>query len=315
VPPFPKPRTRWDYDLADELAALRGHKRTRRVPARRDDRLLVATWNVANFGVQERREKDHRLLAEIIRWFDLVAIQEVAENLAGLQAVAEILPARYRLLISDTAGNDERSAFVYDSAKVELLELVGRLTVPPSDLPHVKLPGVAQPFRGFDRAPYLAAFRAGAFTFLLASVHLFFGSDDDPDDMDRRALEAFAIARWADLQNKGRYSYTRDVAVLGDFNLPAVSSTDPIFRALTRRGLVLPEHSSTVGGSSLGGSKHYDQLAIFAAETTELRQIAPFDFDNVLFRGLWRSARPKTFLAYMRYYVSDHRPVWAEFSL
>jgi hypothetical protein len=35
-------------------------------PSRRDGRLLVATWNVANFGVQERREKDLRLIAEMM---------------------------------------------------------------------------------------------------------------------------------------------------------------------------------------------------------------------------------------------------------
>ena len=50
VPPFPKPRGRFDYKLETELDALREHKELRELPARRRDRLLLATWNIANFG-------------------------------------------------------------------------------------------------------------------------------------------------------------------------------------------------------------------------------------------------------------------------
>ncbi len=177
---------------------------------------MLCTWNIANFGVQKRREKDHRLIAEMLGWFDLIAVQEVADNLADLYAVRELLPDGYRLLISDTAGNDERTAFVYDAERVELLELVGRLSIAPSELRHVRLEGVDQPFQGFDRSPYLAAFESGSFRFTLASVHLFFGSDG-PNDMGRRSLEAYAVARWADLRRNDSHSYTSDIIALGDF--------------------------------------------------------------------------------------------------
>lgn len=43
MPPFPKPRSRFDYDLETELAALGEHKKLRRVPSRGRDRLLLAT--------------------------------------------------------------------------------------------------------------------------------------------------------------------------------------------------------------------------------------------------------------------------------
>lgn len=314
MPPFPKPDTNYDYDLDDELARLREHRRLRAVPDRGDDRLLLATWNIANLGVQERREQDHRLIAELIGWFDVVAVQEVADDLSGLYAIRDLLPDR-RILVSDTAGNDERAAFVYDPEKVELRELVGRLSVPPSDFRHVHLEGVKGEFRGFDRSPYLAAFRAGAFTFLVVNVHLFFGSDD-PDDVGRRALETYAVARWADLRRASDHAYTKDIVALGDFNLPVVGEGDPIFEALTSRGLVLPPHLSNVGGSSIFGGKHYDQIAIFPGETSELSErVDTFDFDNALFRELWDPDDPAPFLAYTRYYLSDHRPLWAEFRL
>jgi|GEM_PF-6128863 len=262
MPPFPKPDTDFDYDLDDELARLREHRRLRAIPDRGDDRLLLATWNIANLGVQQRREQDHRLIAELIGWFDVVAVQEVADDLSGLYAIRDLLPDR-GILVSDTAGNDERAAFVYDPEKVELRELVGRLSVPPSDFRHVRLEGVEGEFRGFDRSPYLAAFRAGALTFLLVNVHLFFGSDD-PADVGRRALETYAVARWADLRRGSDHAYTKDIVALGDFNLPVVEEGDPIFEALTSRGLVLPPHLSNVGGSS-----------IFAASTTTRSRSSP----------------------------------------
>jgi hypothetical protein len=40
-------------------------------------------------------------------------------------------------------------------------------------------------FEGFDRNPYLVAFKAGKLTFLLADVHLYFGDEDEETGMDR----------------------------------------------------------------------------------------------------------------------------------
>ena len=91
------------------------------------DKLLIATWNIANLGVQQRSDGDHAILAEMISWFDLVAIQETNDNLSGLRAILERLPANRRILVSEAGGNQERGAFVYDSRKVSLLDKVGRL--------------------------------------------------------------------------------------------------------------------------------------------------------------------------------------------
>jgi len=39
-----------------------------------------------------------------------------------------------------------------------------------------------------------------------------------------------------------------------------------------------------------------------------------FDFDGAIFGDLWQARGRDDFLAYVRYYLSDHRPLWAEFS-
>ena len=128
MPAFEKPRFAFDWDVDSELKALRGYssqpgKEDRAIPPKAAGRILLATWNIANFGLQERRPDDHRLIAEILGWFDFVAIQEVHDNLAGLRAVQDLLPKKYRVLFNDAGGNQERFAFLFDSTKFKSLEV------------------------------------------------------------------------------------------------------------------------------------------------------------------------------------------------
>ena len=319
VPAFPKPAFDFPDQAAAEIAALRKYRQTkpgRAVPAKAANRLLLVTWNIANLGVQQRRQEDYQVLAEILGWFDLAAVQEVNQNRAGLDGILRELPSKYRTIFSDTAGNNERMAFLYDSAKVKPIELVGEVAIPPADLKDVKLPGVTQQFEGFDRNPYLAAFQAGTFRFTLVNVHLYFGNDSEKTSIERRSLEAFAVARWADLEVKSKYAYTPDIIALGDFNLPKAEAGNPVFDALTRRGLHLPGHSTQIG-SNLAGDKDYDQVAFFPGETNDefTGQSGVFDFDGAVFQKLWQTKTEKQFQAYVKYYLSDHRPLWVEFKI
>jgi endonuclease/exonuclease/phosphatase family metal-dependent hydrolase len=316
MPPFDKPDFTHDYQVPSEIEKLwayRQNKPGRAIPSKAADRLLVATWNVANLSLQERRDEDYQVIAELVSWFDLVAMQEIHDNLSGLRAIQQHLPPSFRVLFSDPTGNDERLGFLYDASKVTLLEKVGEVAIPPSDHRYIKLPGTQQKFDGFDRNPYLAAFQSGSFTFLLVNVHLYFGSDSKIS-MNRRSLEAYAVARWADLRRKSKNAYTHDIIVLGDFNLPKVEVGDPIYQALTKRGLHLPEHSTEIG-SSIATDSHYDQIAFFPGETQSefTGKSGVFDFDGALFATLWETRGHEDFIAYMRYYLSDHRILWAEF--
>lgn len=313
MPPFPRPKFQYAVNVSAEEARLRAHKQTRGVPAKVQDRLLIATWNIANFGEQLREDPHHRLIAEILSWFDLIAIQEVKENFGPLDDVVHTLGAQRKYVMSDIAGNKERVAFVYDSQKVRLLEKIGEIALPPADLKNIKLSGVKQKFAGFDRNPYLATFQAGKLSFLLVNVHLFFGSDTKKADIERRALETLAVARWAQQREKSKFSFTRDIVALGDFNMPKVAPSDPIFRALTSRGLHLPDHTSEVG-SNLTSDKHYDQIAFFpgATQADFTGKHGVFDFDAVVFPDLWQRSQTD-FNTYVKYYLSDHRPMWMEF--
>jgi endonuclease/exonuclease/phosphatase family metal-dependent hydrolase len=315
MPPFPRPTFDHIYSPATEIQRLRTHKKHLGIPAKSPATLLLATWNIANFGLQERRDADIQLIAEIVKWFDLIAVQEVNERFGDLYRLHQVLGTRYKILFSDPAGNRERMVFVYNGSKVKLLEKVGEVAIPPADIRHIKLPGITRRFDGFDRTPYLAAFQVGQTTFVVVNVHLFFGSEKKPD-IERRALEAFALGRWATLRERSPFSYSRNVVVLGDFNLPKVEKGDPIYKALTSKGLHLPSDSSRIG-STLSGDKQYDQVAFFPGETKErfTGRMGVCDFDTAVLRAYASQVSRKSYEAYLKYHLSDHRPMWAEFKI
>jgi endonuclease/exonuclease/phosphatase family metal-dependent hydrolase len=317
MPPFPKPRFDYSYDLARELAALRAYRRDkpgRQIPAKAKDKLLVGTWNIANLGVQDRLDSDYALIAEVMSWFDLVAVQEVNDDLRGIEAIHAKLPARYDVLFSDASGNRERQAFLFDTRKLRRLKEVGRVAIPPSELPKIATTATKTAFTGFDRGPYLASFEAGAFTFALLNVHLFYGSEK-PADLDRRTLETFAVAWWADRTHRDKNSYVAAVMPLGDFNLPKAAPGDRIFDALVSLGLQTPPHSSQIG-SAIASDSHYDQIAFFPGVSQDRFTGAcnVFDFDGAVFQDLWQQRKQAQFQSYVRYHVSDHRPLWAQFA-
>ena len=319
MPTFPKPKFAYTVDTGAEIQRLRQHKQQRGIPGKAQDRLLVATWNVANFGAQDRRDEHFALISEIVSWFDIVALQEVRENFGHLVNVQRQLGGAWRLLFSDVAGNNERMAFIYDSSRVTLLEKLGEIAYPVAALKRVKLKGISKKFEGFDRSPYLATFSAGKLSFMLVNVHLYYGvmktAAQKKASMDRRALETYAVALWAQDRNKSAFSYVRDVIALGDFNMPKRDPSDPIYKALVAKGLQLPQFSTAMG-SNLAGDAAYDQIAFFPTETQSdfTGNAGVFDFDKAVLPDLWNGGSgKKSFNIYVKYYLSDHRPMWMEF--
>jgi endonuclease/exonuclease/phosphatase family metal-dependent hydrolase len=312
---LPKAKFQFSYNVPAEIQNLRAHKSVRQIPARTSNAVLAATWNIANLGAQQRRDEDRSLIAEILSWFDIVAIQECRENFADLDDIIHKLGGSYRFFMSDASGNDERMTFIYDKTVLSPLEEIGEIAFPPSDYRSIKLPGVTQTFNGFDRTPYLASFQFKQTSFLFVNVHLFYG-DEKPKSIARRALETFAVAKWADRRHKSAYAFTRELVVMGDFNMPKCQPTDPIFKALTRLGLDVPDHSAQIA-SSIAGDANYDQIAFFPGTTNvwfhDVKGV--FDYDQVIFPTLWENGKgKKRFLSYLRYYISDHRPMWLQLS-
>jgi endonuclease/exonuclease/phosphatase family metal-dependent hydrolase len=319
MPSFPKPTISHTVNLTKEISALRTYRDSKpelKIPKATSSTLRVATWNIANLGEQDR-EADHlKIIAEIISWFDLVAVQEVKENYEDFKKIVGYAGSKYKFIFTDAAGNNERLAFIYDSNKVKVLEEVAEYAIPPSDYGDINVSGVSSTFNGFDRSPFIASFAAGNFQFTVMTVHLYYGDDADAKKLGRRCLEVYAVARWADLRKKSKYTYNgiTDVFAVGDFNLPKISNDDIIYKALVKRGLQLPQHTSLVY-SNINNDKQYDQIAFLPGSKSRILSDGIFPFDNAAFGYIWNNYTPAVFRGYIKYYISDHRPMWMELDI
>jgi endonuclease/exonuclease/phosphatase family metal-dependent hydrolase len=317
MPSFPKPKFSHTVNLSKEIKAIRHYKNTkedRQIPESTKNNLRIATWNIANLGAQEREESHLKIIAEIISWFDLVAVQEGKENSEHFQKIVQLLGKSYQFIFCDASGNNERLAFIYNSKKIEVLQEVAELAIPPSDYKDIHITGSSATFSGFDRSPYMVSFKANKFSFVLLNVHLYFGTENEPASIGRRCLEAYCVGRWADLRSKSKYSFTANAFALGDFNLPKVDVDDPVHKALVDRGLQLPEHTSKIY-SNLNNDKCYDQIAFMPGLKGRIKTHGIFDFDNAAFAEIYQGKTPAEFRSYIRYFISDHRPMWMELDI
>jgi endonuclease/exonuclease/phosphatase family metal-dependent hydrolase len=307
---FEKPDYTFPFSVETERQHLLQHKAKRGIPDKREDRLLIATWNVANLGLHERTEAHYQLIAEMMSWFDIVAVQEVHDDLSGLYQLESFIGSSYEPMFTDRGGNDERAAYFYDTNKVERMPMTGELAIEPAAQRWIRLPGVEQAFRGFDRNPYIGSFQFRNQRFMLVNAHLFFGGTASAD-MNRRALEAYAVGRYADLRRDDEHAFSPNIIALGDFNIPIAASGDPIYDALSKRGLTVPKHSTRIA-SSISTDAQYDQVAFFPSLKRKIKNSGVFDYDTAVFPELWDRLSEEDFKAYCRYYISDHRPMWVE---
>ena len=322
-----RPNPEHTYSAATEINRLRTYrdavhadpKDSRNIPAvGQAGKLLLATWNIANLGVHKRRLPDIKVIAEMLSWFELVAIQEVADNLDDFDRVLEELPAHFDWFFNDRAGNDERAAYIFDTRRVQIGPKIGEVVIVESDRKHVKLPGITRKFHGFNRSPLLASFTIESIDILLANCHLLYGPSkttaEKKASMQKRQLEAYAIARWCDLRRKDMHAWTKTIMALGDFNLPKQEKGDPIFDALTKRGLKLPPHG-TKFPTNVSNTADYDQIAVTPGLLSKIDQIGVFDFDGAIFSSIFDANAPGYWRTCAKYYISDHRPLWMQLSL
>lgn len=298
------------------------------LPAKRlDENLLIATWNLRCFSSLTRKwtagdddspKRDLRglrAIGEIIRRFDVVAIQEVQGNLRALRDLVKWLGPDWAFLMTDVtlgdAGNGERMAFLYDRRRIEPSGLACELVVPEDWLEEVGQDALR---RQFARTPYAVSFRSGSATFILVTLHVTYGSSAAD-----RIPELKGIARWMCDWADRTYRWSQNLVALGDFNIDR--RNDPLWQAFTSTGLVVPDDLQTVPRSIFGDpgepttDKFYDQIAWFEAAggrrrlTLDYRGGGCVDFLPYVY-----SETDLSRLA-ISYRVSDHYPLWVEFAL
>jgi hypothetical protein len=253
---------------------------------------------------------------------DLVAVQEVRDDAeAGIRHLRAELPDSWDLLFSETGGNDERLAFLWDSDVVRRGQMVGKVSFEPDELARAGGTG----FLGFSRTPYIGTFHRGELAMMIVSVHSFFGTPGDPIDMARRLAETKAMAWWCEQAVDDPQAYTPDVLAVGDMNTPSeddMELAEEMLSELRKRGLYTPRYEAegadtvleTQIGTAVRSENHYDQL-LFYPENTEADLIAHgvFDFDTTIFPDLWQERGRTDFNSYVVWAISDHRPLWGQF--
>jgi endonuclease/exonuclease/phosphatase family metal-dependent hydrolase len=326
--------TRQRRRTVDGLDRLRTALREQ-VPAKTLDRsLLLATWNIRELDSTKYGRRDdeaYLYLAEVISNFDLVAVQEVKEDLEALLRLRDVLGPMWSSIVTDVtegrAGNGERMAFLYDTRTVAFGGLAGELVLPP-------LSDGTSPVQ-VARTPFMAGFVAGWVRFQLATVHVIYGSDRAEDE--RRVAEISEIAGFLRRRTQDKHAWSRDLVLLGDFNIYAPD--DLTMRALTDEGWVVPDELQSIPGSNVPKNKAYDQIALRAPserrrrfETTGRAGVFdPFEFvyrlddeDTYLPEmgdgyTTSRAGAPRSQAQQHRYYrewrthqMSDHLPMWLE---
>lgn len=291
------------------------------------DTLLLATWNIREFGDNRRKESLH-YLAEIISRFDLIAIQEVSVNLKGLENLVSLLGWNWDYFVTDSTdgstGGGERMAFLYDKSKVSFKKMAGEIVLPKDKL----IDGALQ----FARTPFSVSFQAGWFKFVLTTVHIFYGSTSSVDKK-KRETEIDAIT--SVLSKRSKKEDTSYV-LLGDFNIPNVN--DNTMKALEKYGFSVPD-AIKEHPSDLGNTNHYDQIAFNLKLDPTMtvfsegdQKAGSFNFSEVVYREedleTYRPYFPdkikeKTEKEIRKYYLStwrtfqmsDHLPLWVELKI
>ena len=111
------------------------------LPERRDNSIVMASWNIRKFGKDNGRTDEARALyAEFASRCDLIALQEVMDDMFSLRDLLSRLQkkvpsADYRILSSDVTGRrldgrglGERLAFIYDANRIQHTEVASDIS-------------------------------------------------------------------------------------------------------------------------------------------------------------------------------------------
>lgn len=250
--------------------------------------IRIATFNIQAFGESKIEDRNvMNVLAQVARQFDVLAIQEIrAKSHDILPRFVDLINAkgrRYDYVIGPRLGrtnSKEQYAFIFDTETV--------------DIDQSSLYTVDDPDDRLHREPLVAGFRAKgadasqAFTFTLINIHT------DPDEVQSEVNALDDVFRA--VRNDGRDE--DDVILLGDLN-----ADDTQLGELAR----IPYLTVAVSGSPTNtrGTEQYDNILFDARATAEFSGRSGVfnlmkEFDLTLEEALT---------------VSDHFPVWAEFSV
>ncbi len=250
--------------------------------------IRIASFNIESFGLTKAGNTNVMdLLARIVRQFDIVAIQEIRSKDQTLipSFVSQINAngSKYEYELGPRLGRSsskEQYVFIFNS---ETIEIDRQATYTVSD-PHDRM----------HREPLVSLFRvrtnnpSTAFTFKLINVHI------DPDDVQEEMNTLRDVYRVV-LEDEDQED---DVILLGDFN----TNEKQLFGLGTIPGLSPAIENKTTNTSR---TQCYDNFFFHNLHTREFNGKS----------GVVDLVRIFNLTTEQALAVSDHFPIWAEFSI
>ena len=242
--------------------------------------IRLATWNLLNFG-KSKSDEEIAFIADLLRDFDVVALQEINTGPDGAQAIARLdaeldrRGSQWDYVVSDptTGQGSERYAYLWKPSRVRL---AGQAWLEAS------LDDV------IDREPFMARFqnKQGSVQMLVASLHA----------VPRAKRPADEIVHLDELHRR----YGSDhLLILGDFNL---AESHYAFDELKQAGFqpVITDQKTSIRMRRKDGehlANEYDNI-FYESASLHTTSSGVVDFTSA-FRTL-RQARE----------ISDHLPVF-----
>jgi len=258
------------------------------IPDARAGSLRIGSFNIQVFGESKIEQREVvEILVHVARRYDVLAIQEVrTKNPAVLRRFVEAINSngrRYDYVLGPRLGrtsSKEQYAFVFDTERVEIDRDAVYTVDDPDDLLHRE--PLVVPFRTRMVSP------ERAFTFTLINVHT------DPDEV-KAELNVLDDAFRA-VQRDGRNE--DDVLMLGDFNADSAHLGELS---------LMPELVYAISGvpTNMKQTHQYDNILFLGSVTSEYSGRS----------GVVDIMREFNLTMSEALEVSDHEPIWAEFSV
>ena len=253
-----------------------------------DETLRIGAFNIQVFGISKASKPEvMNVLADIIRTYDIIAIQEIRDaSQTALPSLVDLVNAdgsQYDYVVSERLGrttSKEQYAYIYNTQTIELINI-------PHTYPEPS--GIDQ----FHREPYLASFKAlgGNFDATFITIHT------DPDEATEEINGLGAVVEYA----QGTYPDEQDFIVMGDLNADG-------------------SYFDEDGGSTLSGGEYYWVIDNSVDTTTKSTE---YTYDRIIITdsavsdlsgdsGVFRYDIEYGLSEDETVAVSDHYPVYME---
>lgn len=251
------------------------------------DTLQIGAFNIQVFGVTKADKPEVMdVLADIVRTYDIVAIQEIRDkSQTALPELVDLVNSdgsNYKYVVSERLGrttSKEQYAYIYNSNIVEV-------TGDPQTYPE---PENTDPFH---RQPYIASFKAisGNYDAVLMVIHT------DPDEATEEINALDDVLEYS----QSIYPDEQDFIIMGDFNADGSYFNEDSTSDLDEYYWVIDDSEDTTVASS---DNTYDRIILTdSSDLSSQYGVFRYDLEYNLTEDLTSD-------------VSDHYPVYAEFNI